>query len=151
MAQKTSLGGGNHGYLSLLISEADYARLTLTAFIDPIYPGPNPVHLPDATGPQTTETNRAYMANLVTYNIFHSTENTLKAMLLAAVPHTFGQLLKDHRFSFSQVTTKALLWHLDTTYGQVTIKDLANNFEAMNRLWDPSTPIKDIWSQIQKP
>lgn len=150
MAQKTSLGGGNHGYLTLLISDIEYARLTPAAFIDPVYPGPNPIHPPGSTAAQITETNRAYAADMVSYNTFHAIENTLKNMLINAVPHTFIQILEDHRFGFSQVRTKAILQHLDATYGQVTIEDLANNLEAMNRPWDPATPIEELWTQIHK-
>jgi FAD synthase len=150
MAQKTSLGGGNHGYLALLLSNADYAQLTPAAFVDPVYPGPNLVHLPTATVAQITETNRAYAAVMVAYNTFHEMENTIKNMLINAVPHTFIQILEDHCFGFSQVQTKAMLQPLDVTYGQVTIKDLANNLEAMNQPWDPATPIEELWTKIHK-
>ena len=38
----TTLGGGNHGYLSLILSPATYATISPTAFIEPVYPGQHP-------------------------------------------------------------------------------------------------------------
>ena len=38
----TTLGGGNHGYLGLILSPATYATISQTAFIEPVYPGQHP-------------------------------------------------------------------------------------------------------------
>ena len=35
----TTLGGGNHGYLGLILSPAAYATISPTAFVEPAYPG----------------------------------------------------------------------------------------------------------------
>jgi hypothetical protein len=71
-------------------------------------------------------------------------------MLITAVPSTFIQILEHQLFRYSQLSPLQILTHLDTTYGEVTFEDLANNLEQMNRPWDPSLPIKALWSQIQK-
>jgi hypothetical protein len=150
MAQKTSRGGGNHGYLALLMTPAAYLALTQAEFRLPAFPGENPVHPPGATGPVITEANRAHLANLTQFNTYRDIENGLKEMLLAAVPSTFIQVLEHQLFGFSQVSTLQLLTHLETTYGKVTNQDLANNLEQMNHQWDPSAPLEDLWTQIQK-
>jgi hypothetical protein len=150
MAQKTSRGGGNHGYLALLMTPAAYLTLTEVEFVLPAYPGADPVHAAGATGPQITEANRAHLSNLTQFNTYKDIENGLKKMLLAAVPSTFIQVLEHQLLCYTQVSTLQLLTHLDTTYGEVTNQDLANNLDQMNRPWDPSTPIEDLWTQIQK-
>ena len=35
---ETSLGGGNHGYLGLVLSDAEYENVSPTAFIAPAFP-----------------------------------------------------------------------------------------------------------------
>ena len=40
----TTLGGGTHGYLGLILSSTAYATIAATQFIEPIYSGP-----PDST------------------------------------------------------------------------------------------------------
>jgi hypothetical protein len=150
LEQKTHLGGGRHGYLALLLSPAAYLAIANIAFIEPQHPGPNPVHILGATAAQITENNRAHTAALVQYNAYHTVEQQLKTMLLEAVPATFVLVLEDQQFGYALVTTFTILTHLDTNYGVVTTQDLANNLDHMDKQWDPSTPIKDLWTQISK-
>ena len=37
---ETDLGGGNHGYLWLVLSDAEYANVSPTPFLIPAYPAP---------------------------------------------------------------------------------------------------------------
>jgi hypothetical protein len=150
MAQKTPQGGGNHGYLALLMSPEAYLALTQVAFDIPAYPGADPVHAPGATGPQITEANRAHLSNLTQYNAYKDTENKLKEMLIAAVPSTFIQILEHQLFGYSQLFPLQILAHLDTPLGEVTNEALANNLDQMNKPWDPTKPIENLWAQIQK-
>jgi hypothetical protein len=150
LEQKTHLGGGRHGYLALLLTPAAYLAISNAAFIEPVHPGPNPAHQPGATAAQITETNRAYAAALVQYTAYHNVEQQLKTMLLDAVPSTFTQLLEDQQFGYALVSTFTILNHLDANYGTVTTQDLANNLDSMDKHWDPSTPIEDLWTQIAK-
>ena len=49
----TTLGGGNHGYLGLILSPATYATISPTAFIEPAYPGQHPA-IPGGTSAANT-------------------------------------------------------------------------------------------------
>jgi hypothetical protein len=150
LEQKTHLGGGRHGYLALLLSPAAYLVISNVAFIEPVHPGPNPVHQPGSTAAQITETNRSYAAAVIQYTAYHTVEQQLKTMLLEAVPSTFTQILEDQQFGYALVSTYTILNHLDTNYGVVTTQDLANNLDAMGKQWDPTTPIEHLWTQISK-
>jgi hypothetical protein len=133
----------------------DYLTVSNIAFIKPIHPGENPVHGNGATAAQITETNGA---NILPYTTYHTVENQLKTMLLEAVPNIFIQLVEDQRFGYFQLTTLQLLTHLDTTYGEVTNKDLANNLEqhalgsghTYQRLVDPNLKSNQVCSIRQR-
>lgn len=144
MTQKTPLRGGNRIYLALLMTPDKYLALTQVAFDFPVYPGANPINAPGSTAPQITETNSAHLSNLTQYSTYKDTKNMLKTMFLLAAPTTFIQVLEDRLFGYLQVTTLQLLQHLDTIDGEVTIEDLANNLEQINRPRDPSTPIENL-------
>jgi hypothetical protein len=131
------------------LTAADYLTVANIAFIKPIHPGENPVHGNAATSAQT-KTNRAFAVDILQYTTSHTVKNQLKTMLLEAVPNTFIQLFRDQCFEYSQLTTLELLTHLDTTYGEVTNEDLANNLDQMNMPWDLATPIKDLWTHITR-
>ena len=51
----TTLGGGTHGYLGLILSPAAYATIAATQFIEPIYPGQHP-NIPAGTSAANTST-----------------------------------------------------------------------------------------------
>ena len=51
----TTLGGGNHGYLGLILSPAAYATISPTAFVEPAYPGQHPA-IPAGTNAANTST-----------------------------------------------------------------------------------------------
>ena len=49
----TTLGGGNHGNLGLILSPATYATISPTAFNEPAYPGQHPA-IPASTNAANT-------------------------------------------------------------------------------------------------
>ena len=61
----------------------------------------------------------------------------------------FLSALRHRIYGFSQRTTLQLLTHLRTTYGTVTAADIEENESAMNRPYDPATPIEILFTQIE--
>jgi hypothetical protein len=148
MAIPSQRGGGNHGHLALVMTDAEYLALTQVAFDIPLHPGPTPA--PGATGPIITENNRRYAAAIVDFELYHKTDRELKALLLQAVPLPFIQQLRNIRFGFSQVLTADILEHLDITYGTVTSDDLKANINNMDAPWSGDRPLEDLWTQISE-
>jgi hypothetical protein len=58
-------------------------------------------------------------------------------------------LNNDDMVGFANITAKAMLDHLFTTYGNITVVNLENNFEHMRRAWDPQKPVESLFKQIQ--
>jgi hypothetical protein len=50
---------------------------------------------------------------------------------------------------FANISARAMLDHIFTTYGDITAVDLENNFEHMRRAWDPQQPAESLFKQIQ--
>jgi hypothetical protein len=50
---------------------------------------------------------------------------------------------------FANISARAMLDHLLTTYGNITAVDLENNFEHMRRVWDPQQPVEYLFKHIQ--
>jgi hypothetical protein len=50
---------------------------------------------------------------------------------------------------FANISSRAMLDHLFTTYGNITAVDLENNFEHMRRAWDTQQPDASFFKQIQ--
>jgi hypothetical protein len=58
-------------------------------------------------------------------------------------------VFNDDMVGFSNISARAMLDHLFTTYGNITAVDLENNFEHMRRAWDPQQPVESLSKQIQ--
>jgi hypothetical protein len=58
-------------------------------------------------------------------------------------------VLNDDMVGFANISARAMLDHLFTTYGNITVVDLENNFEHMCRGWDPQQHVESLFNQIQ--
>ncbi|KAI2511196.1 hypothetical protein MHU86_3161 [Fragilaria crotonensis] len=113
-------GGGLHGHLAILLSDADYIARVGVAFEVPIHPGPPP----DAVG------------------------TAAAIAVLTAINASFLSALEDPDFGFGDVTPLALLEHLRTEYGTMTPEELERNRSALSEPWNFDDPIEDLWSKI---
>jgi hypothetical protein len=148
IAVTSNRGNGQLGHLALVISPAKYLILSGIPFVPPVHPGNAPVHAVGATGPQITETNRQFSADLKEFTLYFNTEAALKKVLLQAVPATFTQKLRDEELGYASTTTLQLLTHLDTTYGVVNEDDLDRNLAALHKPWKLHLPIETLFHQI---
>lgn len=142
-------GGGQHGHLALVINAARYLILTGAAFVTPPPPGPQPVHPLGLTQPQITAANRAYDASVKDFTGYTVTGRDLKKQLLEAIPDIYTDELADETLGYANTDALAIMTHLDTTYGAITADDLDKNIQDLNRQWDPSMPLEDLWKQVR--
>jgi hypothetical protein len=144
-----SLGGnGDLGHYALVADDATYlAASNNVAFVAPVHPGADPIHAAGATGPVINETNRNFAADLVVFNTYRTTDAVLKKQRIAAVPGTYINSLKHQQLGFANVTTLAILQHLQQTYGTLTVNELTTNINKMNRPWSPNDSIELLFEQ----
>jgi hypothetical protein len=143
-------GNGMLGHYALVVPAATHDLATGgIAFIAPVNPGASPNHPAAATAAQITETNRQFLADGIEFRTYLQTESRLKKLLLEAVPATFTQHLMDRYLGFANVTTLAILNHLDATYGELSPDDLDRNMVELEKPWDPSTPIETLFQQLR--
>jgi hypothetical protein len=105
-------GNGTLGHYALVVSNAKYVLAAQVQFDPPIAPPAAPVHAPNETGAVITEVNRQIMADHKEFALYTSTEAKLKQQVLQAVPSTYTNALKDKFIGFANVTTLAILTHL---------------------------------------
>jgi hypothetical protein len=144
----SSAGGGLHGHLALVMTEAEYLALTGVAFIVPVAP-PELVHAAGATAANIIEDNRLHKSASAEFQRYHYTDQALRQQLIAATPEVYIQAVKDPLLGFGRVTTLTILTHLRTTYGEITAEDLEANQLRMATDWNPPTPIEDLFEQLR--
>jgi hypothetical protein len=145
----SNLGGGTEGHLFLTLTDAEWNAIAhVQPFNPPQHPG-QPVHQPGATQHQIIETNRIHQEAVADFKLYHATEQTLKQMLIKAIPNQYISALRHPTMGYRNATTKQLLHHLDTKYGQVSAEDLLRNLNKMNKPWNPTQAIDTLWDQIR--
>ena len=141
-------GGGMHGHMALLLSDADYLARTGVSFDIPTHPGPAPPNPVGATAAQLAEGIRAYNQALADVSLYNRLRSALTAQILTAVNASFLRALADPDFGFADVTPLRMLVHLQTKYGTMTPEELETNRAALSDPWNFDDPIEDLWDRI---
>lgn len=139
MSTESFLGGGNHGYLGLVMSPADYALLPGTiTFVKPVNPGQQPPHLPEATVSQMTEANRRYDYSVAKYIEYRNIHCHLKVQITNAVHAIYIHNLQDPLFGYAFVPAREILMHLVDQYGTTEDLEIINP-DKLKADWNPYT------------
>eukprot|EP00957_Ditylum_brightwellii_P140248 10686110-Ditylum_brightwellii.AAC.1 len=150
----STLGGGQHGHLGLVISKQLYLTLTGHHFVEPTSPGSNatippgilsPVHI-DKIVRSHTEAKRIWLD-------YNATDKALQKQLLNSFEDTYFEAKKDKNSDFLGISTKELLDHLYFTYAQLTPEQLAENDDNMmmpfGKPFDAFLPIEELFVWIE--
>jgi hypothetical protein len=150
---QSNLGGGNHGDLGLILSDASYASYAIVApaepYMVPANPGTIPVFPDGSTGPQIAAIERIHRVEMYKFNRYKNVESALKCFLLASVEDNFVRALHQQHIGYANCTTRALLEHMFTSYGRVHADNLVANTKLMQLSWDPNTPFESLAKQIE--
>lgn len=149
LANHSTRGGGAHGHLAVIMPAAAYLERSGQPFIVPVHPGAAPIHAVGATGPQITEVNRQYLADLSEHVRYRTVNEELKRQLLEAVPALYLQILADAELGYADVNCADLLAHLRLTYGTISREELETNRNGLTAEWNPDSPVEDLWLRIR--
>ena len=145
----TTLGGGNHGFLGLILSPAAYATISPTAFTEPTYPGQHPT-IPAGTNAATTSAIiRRHTEDTRQWREFKNVSTALKNQLLSAVDDIYVRALRDRHVGYMNQTIRNLLTHLFDNYGNITQLELEDNDTKMRALWDPNSLFDCLVQQLE--
>ena len=145
----TTLGGGNHGYLGLILSPAAYATIAANQFIEPIYPGQHP-NVPAGTNAANTSTIvRRHTEDLCQWREFKNVNTALKNQLLSALDDIYVCALKDRHVGYMNQSIRTILAHLLNNYGNITPLEFEDNNTKMRATWDPNSPFDCLTNQIE--
>ena len=140
----TTLGGGNHDHLGLVMPNVQCAALgaaSTPAFIRPPRP-PLPAHHGAAGVVATARENHDNSLHIhVTCN---NVDNKLKQLIINAVDPIYIKVLSNQLLGYTNVTAAQLLSHIVNTCGEITQDDLAENVNKLEAPWDPATPYKAL-------
>lgn len=146
----STLGGGNNGYLGIVVSTAVYASIDPTPFITPVDPGVQPNIPVGTTAAATAVIVRAHQEHQRQFREHQNLQRALKKQLQVSVEPLYLRAIRDSNAGFNNITIYDMLRHLFDSYGQITPLDIKDNYDRMYTPWNPSTPFEMLIDQIDE-
>lgn len=142
---ESTLGGGDHGHLGMLMPETEYILISTGAA--KYVPAKKPT-VPKYAGSDTVQNQQKedYKELLEAYHEQRSLQDQIQQLLINAVPKVYIAKLANKTRGMSKVTPKQILDHLRDTYGDITSQDLAENLKMIQTPWNPDTPIETVFT-----
>ena len=119
----TDLGGGDHGYLGLILSDMEYGRITPTLFVAPNFPGPSLVD-PALTAVQQVQGRETHKEKIALYRECKNVEKALLRHIQTALEEKYLEAMVDEDTGLIEEDIPTVLAYLFATYGKVTAEEV---------------------------
>jgi hypothetical protein len=113
-----------------MIAPATYAGSTL--WVSPTDPVRSPAST-YGTAAQISAARHILEEEAQIYRTYTSVQQALKKKIITVFEPMYLDVLNDDMVGFANIFARAIIDHLFTTYGNITVFDLENNFEHMRR------------------
>ena len=147
----STLGGGAHGYLGMIISDAAYARAAPgTPYIHPIYPGPYPTLVAGETAAQITARATRHKEELRLFQESNAMQTACKKQIVDAIEEDYIIGMKDAITNGYNIPVRNMYDWLFNNYGRLTAIDKANNDTNFRKDWDASIPFEAFTARMDE-
>ena len=146
----TELGGGNHGYLGLLLEAAKHLEITGHDFSRHPNPGPIPTFPANPTQPQIAQINATHKEQLRLYREQQTLIKALKKQCTTALPPKFLEELCDPHTGFNNKSMREILDYLFENFGEVSEGDVEKLEQVFTAPFDPLEPFGNYVKTIEE-
>jgi len=147
---ETTRGGGQHGYLAIVLEPATYTTLTGATFMPPTNPGPVPIIAGNTRTAQVAAQENAHKEHLREYKEYVKVSKAVLQLTTKAFEEKYLKHLCHRLTGYNNVTVRQVFRHLYNTYGNISELDLVENEEKMKKAWNQEEPIEVLFNQIEE-
>ena len=148
----TDLGGGDHGYLGLVLSDVEYMRIipTPAAFVAPNFPGALVID-PAFTAIQAVQARETHAEDMALYRECKNVEKALLRHIQTAVEDKYLEFMVDDDTGLIEDDIPTVLAYLFSNYGKVTSLEVKEQeSEVLNLTFNPADPMITIFRPIEQ-
>ena len=146
----TTIGGGIHGHIGLIMKPALYRTLSAIPYVIPVDPGPIPIYTAGSSGLARQQVTNEFEEAKRIFENHYNMDLALKALIIEAVDTVYLEGKRDRYTGFLAVSARDLMNHLLQRYGKITVSDLMHNKRKMDEALDPSAPIDVCFKRIDE-
>jgi methyl-accepting chemotaxis protein len=145
----SNLSDGVHGHLALVLSAAQYALITPTAFVRRVHPGVLAIPV-GTTAPMATVLKEAHHEQLRLFREVQGVEKALIQQLVQAIGATYLSSIRDRATNSLQGTVYEIIDHLQTVYGRVSPQMLEDREQELrNMVYNTQQPIDVVFNAVE--
>ena len=150
-AVPSTLGGGAHGLLGLVLTDLEYALVSNTPFVREPYPGPLTFPV-GTTALQSKVLQDAYEKRLKNLEICDGVEKALIQQIVKAAHEDWLQPLRNAVTNALQGTVSAILTYLFQQHGDVSPDSLTTREQEVKQMrYDPHRePVDNVFTAVTK-
>ena len=148
----TDLGGGDHGYLGLVLSDVEYARISPapTPFVAPNFPGSLLVD-PALSAVEQVQARESHKEQCALYRECKNVEKALLRHIQTALEEKYLEAMVDEDTGLIEEDIPTVLDYLFATYGKVTAEEVKNKeSEVLSISFNPADPLVTIFRPIEQ-
>ena len=146
----SDLGGGDHGYLGLVLTAPEYTEVCPTAFTAPNFPAR--LTLPaTATAVEAAIAREERQDQIREYRECSEVEKALLRHIATAIEDRYIESLKNEHTGLIDSDIPTVLQHLQTRYGTVQASEVKEEEDNVLKLdFNPSDPLVILFNPIEK-
>jgi hypothetical protein len=142
-------GGGRHGHLGIIMTNEESFVIADDVFPVPNNPGPSAAVTAGMTAAVVTETTQLHREATQVYRTYHNFDQAIQKLIIESFNDAYLSALSDKIVGYANCMSLQLLTHLLTYYGMIAPTELTQNYERLNKPYDPNQPIETLFQQIQ--
>ena len=147
----TTLGGGGHGHVGIVMDPARYLLTTGVPFVNPANPGTYPAGVPNNAAQGTRARAEAEHKELVKeYETFQGVVQATKDIILEAVDNEYLLEIEDEILGFLNQRPTDMLTHLRNRGGALDFADTKTLLAERDGEWDASEVPQIYFNRVEK-
>ena len=148
----TTLGGGNHGHVGVIMDPTDYNTMTGgTAFVNPVNPGIYPAGLALNAAAGTRARAEAEHKELINqFETFEGVRLGTKDLILEAVDNEYLSEIEHDTLGYLNVTPRQMIGHLLTRGGALDFADTKDLLAERDGEWNVTKNPQLYFNRVEK-
>jgi hypothetical protein len=124
-------GGGAHGHLGIIMTQVEYAAISVLTWVEPYNPNVIPIIPPGTNAVDAAQITRIHDEFRRIYTNIINVDQALKWIILEAYDNMYTSQLEDYFLQYKNRAALEIPMHLKQTYGFTNPKQLAENYNKM--------------------
>ena len=148
----TTLGGGNHGHVGVIMDQVDYNTMTTGIdFVNPVNPGIYPAGLALNAAAGTRAREEAIHKELIAqFETFEGVKLGTKDLILEAVDNEYLSEIEHDTLGFLNQTPRQMIEHLLTRGGALDFADTKDLLSERDGEWNVTENPQIYFNRIEK-